>query len=233
MYQALTDRLRKAMQLANQAAQVFNHEYIGTEHLLLGILREGGGLGCVVLKNLGADLDCLAVETKKLMTRGPSDVLTMGKLPQTPQAKKAIEFAMEEARALGHNYVGTEHLLLRLIRAGEGIASQVLAASGIKLESARDEIKAIVLSAGGVDKAASPRVLAFYRCKWCEKVVSLSAFFKGTPDSIPSTVQFAMAVFRMDKWYAANYTMHDCESGRQGVCDLLGFREAREQDEKP
>ena len=118
MYEQLTDRARKAFQLANHAAQQLNHEYIATEHILLGVLREGGGVACVVLKNLGADAAKLEVEVGKLIRPGP-DVVTIGKLPQTPRAKKVIEYSIEEARNLNHNYVGTEHLLLGLLREQE------------------------------------------------------------------------------------------------------------------
>jgi len=138
MYERFTDRARKVMQLANQEAQRFNHEYIGTEHVLLGLIKEGSGVAANVLKNLDVDLRKIRLEVEKLVQSGP-DMVTMGKLPQTPRAKKVIEYSMEEARNLNHNYVGTEHILLGLLREQEGVAAQVLMNLGLKLEEVREE----------------------------------------------------------------------------------------------
>jgi ATP-dependent Clp protease ATP-binding subunit ClpC len=139
MYERFTDRARKVMQLANQEAQRFNHEYIGTEHVLLGLIKEGSGVAANVLKNLDIDLRKIRMEVEKLVQSGP-DMVTMGKLPQTPRAKKVIEYSMEEARNLNHNYVGTEHILLGLLREQEGVAAQVLMNLGLKLEDVREEV---------------------------------------------------------------------------------------------
>jgi len=127
------------MQLANQEAQRFNHEYIGTEHILLGLVKEGSGVAANVLKNLDIDLRKIRLEVEKIVQSGP-DMVTMGKLPQTPRAKKVIEYSIEEARNLNHNYVGTEHLLLGLLREQEGVAAQVLMNLGLKLEDVREEV---------------------------------------------------------------------------------------------
>ena len=139
MYERFTDRARKVMQLANQEAQRFNHEYIGTEHILLGLVKEGSGVAANVLKNLEIDLRKIRLEVEKIVQTGP-DMVTMGKLPQTPRAKKVIEYSIEEARNLNHNYVGTEHLLLGLLREQEGVAAQVLMNLGLKLEDVREEV---------------------------------------------------------------------------------------------
>src|SRR6202453_3500945 len=139
MYERFTDRARKVMQLANQEAQRFNHEYIGTEHILLGLVKEGSGVAANVLKNLDIDLRKIRLEVEKIVQAGP-DMVTMGKLPQTPRAKKVIEYSVEEARNLNHNYVGTEHLLLGLLREQEGVAAQVLMNLGLKLEDVREEV---------------------------------------------------------------------------------------------
>jgi ATP-dependent Clp protease ATP-binding subunit ClpC len=139
MYERFTDRARKVMQLANQEAQRFNHEYIGTEHILLGLVKEGSGVAANVLKNLDVDLRKIRLEVEKLVQSGP-EMVTMGKLPQTPRAKKVIEYSMEEARNLNHNYVGTEHILLGLLREQEGVAAQVLMNLGLKLEDVREEV---------------------------------------------------------------------------------------------
>jgi ATP-dependent Clp protease ATP-binding subunit ClpC len=152
MFERFTDRARKVMALANQEAQRFNHEYIGTEHILLGLVKEGSGVGATVLKNLDVDIKKLRLEVEKLVKSGP-DIVTMGKLPQTPRAKKVIEYAIEEARALNHNYVGTEHLLLGLLRETEGIAAQVLMNLGLRLEDVRQEV--LNLLGAGVEGEAS------------------------------------------------------------------------------
>ncbi|HWL07801.1 MAG TPA: ATP-dependent Clp protease ATP-binding subunit [Planctomicrobium sp.] len=152
MYERFTDRARKVMQLANQEAQRFNHEYIGTEHILLGLVKEGSGVAANVLKNLEVDLRKIRLEVEKIVQSGP-DLVTMGRLPQTPRAKKVIEYAMEEARNLNHNYVGTEHLLLGLLREQEGVAAQVLMNLGLKLEDVREEV--LNLLGHGIEGAES------------------------------------------------------------------------------
>jgi len=152
MFERFTDRARKVMALANQEAQRFNHEYIGTEHILLGLVKEGSGVGATVLKNLDVDIKKLRLEVEKQVKSGP-DMVTMGKLPQTPRAKKVIEYAIEEARSLNHNYVGTEHILLGLLRESEGIAAQVLMSLGLKLEDIRQEV--LNLLGAGVDDGPS------------------------------------------------------------------------------
>src|SRR5215510_216549 len=141
MYERFTDRARKVMQLANQEAQRFNHEYIGTEHVLLGLVKEGSGVAANVLKNLDIDLRRVRLEVERIVQPGPGgDQVVMGRLPHTPRAKKVIEYSVEEARNLNHNYVGTEHLLLGLLREQEGVAAQVLMNLGLKLEEVREEV---------------------------------------------------------------------------------------------
>ena len=139
MYERFTDRARKVMQLANQEAQRFNHEYIGTEHILLGLVKEGSGVAADVLKKLDIDLHKIRQEVEKLVTAS-LEVGTPGRLPQTPRAKKVIEYTLEEARNLSLDHVGTEHLLLGLLREQEGVAAQVLMNLGLRLEDVREEV---------------------------------------------------------------------------------------------
>ncbi len=143
MFERFTDRARKVMALANQECQRFNHEQIGTEHILLGLIKEGAGVGSRVLKSLGIDLRDVRAEIEKLVTAKP-DIVTMGKLPQTAQAKKAVQMAIDEAQAHNAGYVGTEHLLLGLLRHGESdpedVAGKVLRNLGLKLEDVREEV---------------------------------------------------------------------------------------------
>jgi ATP-dependent Clp protease ATP-binding subunit ClpA len=138
MYERFTDRARKVMQLANQEAQRLNHDYIGTEHILLGFIKEGAGVAANVLKNLGVDLSNLRTEVQKFAHTAEGGAL--GRLPQTPAAKKVIDFAIEEALHLSHNYVGTEHLLLGLLRESDSAAAHVLRNHGLMLEKVREEV---------------------------------------------------------------------------------------------
>ena len=139
MFDRFTDRAKKVMSLARQEAQKFNHEYIGTEHVLLGLVQEGNGVAANVLEKMGVDLDNIRQEVEKIVKSGPS-MATMSNLPFTPRAKKVLELAMEEASQLGHNYIGTEHLLLGLIKENEGIAAQVLLNLRVKLEDVRQQV---------------------------------------------------------------------------------------------
>src|SRR3984957_5863853 len=133
MYERFTATAFMGMKLPNKGAMRFNHEYIGTEHILLGLVKEGSSVAATVLKNLDIDLRKIRLEVEKVVQSGPDEV-TSGKLPQTPRAKKIIECSIEEARSLNHNYVGTEHILLGLLREGEGIAAYVLTNLGLKLK---------------------------------------------------------------------------------------------------
>ncbi len=139
MFDRFTDRAKKVMSFARQEAQKFNHEYIGTEHILLGLVQEGSGVAANVLKNIDIDLEKIRHEVEKIVKTGPS-MVTMGQLPFTPRAKKVLELSMEEASALSHNYIGTEHLLLGLIKENEGIAAQVLMNLNVKLDEVREEV---------------------------------------------------------------------------------------------
>ncbi|MEQ8763600.1 MAG: Clp protease N-terminal domain-containing protein, partial [Planctomycetota bacterium] len=139
MFDRFTDRARKVMTLARQEAQRFNHEYIGTEHILLGLIQEGSGVAANVLRQMNVDLKKIRQEVEKIVKNGPN-MVTMGQLPFTPRAKKVLELSLEEASSLGHNYIGTEHLLLGLIKENDGIAAQVLMNLDIKLEDVREEV---------------------------------------------------------------------------------------------
>lgn len=139
MFDRFTDRARKAMSFAHQEAERFNHNYIGTEHILLGLVKEGSGVAANVLENLDIDLEKVRLEVEKLVKPAP-DFVTMEQFPVTPRAKKVLEFAIDEAQALDHNHVGTEHLLLGLLREQQGLAAQVLMNLGLKLEDIRNEV---------------------------------------------------------------------------------------------
>ena len=134
-FDRFTERARKVLSLAQEEAQRFQHNYIGTEHLLLGLVREGEGVAAIVLRSFDVDLEKVRKAVEGIIGRG--DRVVLGEIGLTPRAKKVIELAVDEARHLNHNYVGTEHLLLGLIREGEGIAAGVLESFGLSLQEVR------------------------------------------------------------------------------------------------
>ncbi len=144
MFEKFTERARKVMSLARQEAQRLNSEFIGTEHILLGIIQEGGGVAAKVLKNLNVDLKRIRQEIEKLITPSTSPTVTLGQLPFSPRAKRVIELAGEAASGLGHDVIGTEHLLLGLLKENEGIAAQVLTNLGLKLDDVRDMVMEVL-----------------------------------------------------------------------------------------
>ncbi len=169
MFNRFTERARKVIILAKEEARRFNHDYIGTEHILLGLVREGEGVAAAVLQKMGVSLEKIRLEIEKLVQPGPATQI-IGDIPFTPRAKKALELAAEEARALGHNYIGTEHLLLGLLREGEGMDSQVLLNMGLDLNTVRNEVMELLGSAlpnfgpgGQQAKTKTPALDAFGR----------------------------------------------------------------------
>jgi ATP-dependent Clp protease ATP-binding subunit ClpC len=142
MYERFTDRARKVMQLADQEAERLNCEYVGTEHILLGLAREGNGVAAHVFKNMGADLSNITREVERIIQSGRG--LVRKGDPLSNRAKKVLEYSMEECRKLNHNYVGTEHLLLGLVREREGVAVEVLGNLGLQLQEVRDEVLGIL-----------------------------------------------------------------------------------------
>jgi|GEM_PF-173850 len=199
MYERFTDRARKVMQLANQEAQNFNHEYIGTEHLLFGLIKEGSGVAANVLMNLDVDLRKIRLEVEKLIQGGP-EIVSLGKLPQTPTLKKVIEYSMDEARSLGHNYIGTEHILLGMLREQESVAGYVLMNLGLKLENVREEVLNLVgyraiRGAGRADQSpASPSshvpLSAIHRALWEHEYLADS--FSSSAIEIPAELARVM-----------------------------------------
>jgi ATP-dependent Clp protease ATP-binding subunit ClpC len=139
MFAGFTERARTVMTLANREAERLNHEYVGSEHILVGLVDEGSGLAAIALQRFGVDLTKVQSHLEKLVRAGLNSVPS-GERPLTPRAKKVIAYAFEEARNLGHNFIGTEHLLLALLREWDGVAAQVLTNMGSKLEAIRGEV---------------------------------------------------------------------------------------------
>ena len=154
MFNRFTERARKVLLLAKEEARRFNHDYIGTEHILLALVSEREGVAATVIQNLGVDLENIRQEIEKFMHPGPPTQV-LGELPFTPRAKKSLELAAEEARSLGHNYIGTEHILLGLIKESEGLASQVLVLLGLELEKVRTQIMELLGEARGTNFSSS------------------------------------------------------------------------------
>jgi ATP-dependent Clp protease ATP-binding subunit ClpA len=153
-FERFTERAKKVLTFAQEEAERAHHSYIGTEHLLLGLLREGEGLAAVALKNLGADLEKVRHTLEAVL--GRNERIIIQQIIPTSRVKKVIEIAFEEATGMGHNYVGTEHLLLGLLVEGEGIAAQVLNDLSVTTQKARDEIKRL-LTAGAQEQGTRPR----------------------------------------------------------------------------
>jgi len=157
MFNRFTERARRAILLAREEAKRLDHDYLGTEHLLLGLIREGEGIAATALQNLGIDLRQVRQEVEKAVGRGGGS-LFLGQIPFTPRAKKVLELAVTEARDLGHNYIGTEHLLLGLIREGEGVAAQILNSLGADLDRVREEVVNLLGGKVAVQKAHKPSI---------------------------------------------------------------------------
>jgi ATP-dependent Clp protease ATP-binding subunit ClpA len=146
-----TDRARRVVALAQEEARLLNHNYVGTEHLLLGLLQERAGVAAKVLESLGISLDAVRVRVEGII--GSGQTAPTGHIPFTPRAKKVLELSLREALQLGHHYIGTEHLLLGLLREGEGVAAQILSEFGAEHAQVREQV--LRLLAGGSEQAGA------------------------------------------------------------------------------
>ena len=138
MFERFTDRARRVVVLAQEEARMLNHNYIGTEHILLGLIHEGEGVAAKALESLGISLEGVRAQVEEIIGQGQQ--APSGHIPFTPRAKKVLELSLREALQLGHNYIGTEHILLGLIREGEGVAAQVLVKLGADLNRVRQQV---------------------------------------------------------------------------------------------
>jgi ATP-dependent Clp protease ATP-binding subunit ClpA len=154
MFERFTDRARRAIVLAQEEARILNHGYIGTEHLLLGLVREGEGVAAKALASLGITLEAVQQQVAEIIGRGLQP--PAGHIPFTPRAKKVLELSAREADALGHSYISTEHLLLGLLREGKGVAVQILVKLGADLGAVREQVLQLVHGPAGPDVADRP-----------------------------------------------------------------------------
>src|ERR1700694_1098960 len=153
LFERFTDRARRVLVLAQEEARLLNHNFIGTEHILLGLIHEGEGVAAKALESLGISLE--AVREKVEETIGPAGSSSPGSPPFTPRAKKVLELSLREALQLGHNYIGTEHMLLGLVREGEGVAAQVLVNLGADLSRVRQQVIQLLSGIQGKEGAGT------------------------------------------------------------------------------
>src|SRR2546421_2891990 len=153
MFERFTDRARRVVVLAQEEARMLNHNYIGTEHILLGLIHEGEGVAAKSLESLGISLEGVRSQVEEIIGQGQQ--APSGHIPFTPRAKKVLELSLREALQLGHNYIGTEHILLGLIREGEGVAAQVLVKLGADLNRVRQQVIQLLHGYQGKEPAAS------------------------------------------------------------------------------
>ncbi len=200
MFERFSDRARRVVVLAQEEARLLNHNYIGTEHLLLGLIHEGEGVAARALESLDVDFDAIRHEVEMLTGRGGQ--APSGHIPFTPRAKKVLEFSLREALQLGHNYIGTEHVLLGLIREGEGVAAQVLTKLGADLGVVRQRVIEILHSGGFTDDqpGGSP---------------SSSLRFTGTGPVNPTRPSETCALCGRDLWDVLRYV----ETSQLAICD--------------
>src|SRR5574337_1024929 len=153
MFERFTDRARRVVVLAQEEARMLNHNYIGTEHILLGLIHEGEGVAAKSLESLGISLEAVRSQVEEIIGQGQQ--APSGHIPFTPRAKKVLELSLREALQLGHNYIGTEHILLGLIREGEGVAAQVLVKLGADLNRVRQQVLQLLSGYQGKETSAA------------------------------------------------------------------------------
>jgi hypothetical protein len=153
MFERFTDRARRVVVLAQEEARMLGHNYIGTEHLLLGLIHEGDGVAARALQSMGIELDVVRVRVAEVVGKGQHPL--PGHIPFTPRSKKVLELSLREARQLGHDYIGTEHILLGLVREGEGVAAQVLASFGADLKRVRSTVIRLLAGSGAADELSA------------------------------------------------------------------------------
>jgi ATP-dependent Clp protease ATP-binding subunit ClpC len=139
VFERFTDRARRAVVRAQEEARTLNHDFIGTEHLLLGLVGEGHGVAAKALESLGISMEAVRQRVEDIVPPGQVEVRS-GHIPFTPRAKKVLELSLSESKLLGHRYIGTEHMLLGLLREGEGVAAQVLTGLGADLDGVRERV---------------------------------------------------------------------------------------------
>ncbi len=180
MFERFTDRARRVVVLAQEESRLLNHNYIGTEHILLGLVHEGEGVAALALTSMGIGLDAVRGQVEEIIGQGKA--APTGHIPFTPRAKKVLELSLREALQLGHNYIGTEHILLGLLREGEGVAAQVLQKLGADLDGARQAVIRLMGEKGQVPSGMHEEVeeggLPGPRCPRCKADLAVFATYR-------------------------------------------------------
>ena len=195
MFERFTERARRVVVLAQEEAGMLNHNYIGTEHILLGLIHEGEGVAAKALESLGISLEAVRQQVQEIIGQGQS--APTGHIPFTPRAKKVLELSMREALQLGHDDIGTEHILLGLVREGEGVGAQVLLGSGVSLERVRGEVVTLLGSLAGEAEEVSVGTPRHEEplCPKCRARVSETAAYRtldvSSVEGEPRAVTFA------------------------------------------
>jgi Clp amino terminal domain, pathogenicity island component len=195
MFERFTDRARRVVVLAQEEAGLLNHNYIGTEHILLGLIHEQEGVAARALTELGISLETIRVEVVEIIGRG--ETAPTGHIPFTPRSKKVLELSLREALQLGHNYIGTEHILLGLLREGQGVGAQVLVKLGGSLDRVRQEVIRVLSAAG-----PSPEQVPVGQVRLSQEAVSAmvaggpGAYQEQAPPELVRVVPLAREVFR-------------------------------------
>jgi len=199
MFERFTDRARRVVVLAQEEARMLNHNYIGTEHILLGLIHEGEGVAAKALESLNISLEAVRQQVEEIIGQGQA--APTGHIPFTPRAKKVLELSLREALQLGHNYIGTEHILLGLIREGEGVAAQVLQKLGADLNRARQTViqllSGVTPIAAAEGEAGSETEPAGPRCPRCSAELAVYATYRTitVPDEEESSARRVVFVF--------------------------------------
>ncbi len=180
MFERFTDRARRVVVLAQEEARLLNHNYIGTEHLLLGLVHETDGVAARALVSLGISLDAVRQQVRQIIGEGGSS--PAGHIPFTPRAKKVLELSLREALALKHNYIGTEHILLGLIREGEGVAAQVLVTLGADLRAVRKRVIEVL-------EGSSTESIVVARREYETEGLDRSRSRRRSDDAVPALVR--------------------------------------------
>ena len=181
MFERFTDRARRVVVLAQEEARLLNHNYIGTEHILLGLIHEGEGVAAKALESLGISLEAVRAQVEEIIGHGGQ--APSGHIPFTPRAKKVLELSLREALQLGHNYIGTEHILLGLIREGEGVAAQVLVKLGADLSRVRQQVIQLLSGYAGTKEAGGQGAAAAVPGRRSRRVRSSSTSSAATSRS--------------------------------------------------
>jgi ATP-dependent Clp protease ATP-binding subunit ClpA len=241
MFERFTDRARRVVVLAQEEARMLHHDYIGTEHILLGLIQEGGGVAAKALESLGVSLEAVRQQVEELVGRGQAE--PSERIPFTPQAKQALKLALAEAMALGHRYIGTEHILLGLIREGKGPAAQVLASLGADQNLVRQQVIALLHGHQGGRGTASPawppgkagrgkrKLLsqALARLDSMEGRLSALEHRVGVPDT--GDLDQRIAQVRLDKESAIDaQDFENAAALRDAEKQLLGERASRQEE---